>query len=130
MKTFLMRLITINLVAFVAPTLVHADTTSDFSQAVIFSPVSGVVCDKKSSFCVDAEGISLALTEAYLDFTAIITLANRIGGGTKLNKKSYYFSNGIYCSSKEKQCYAGRLNPEKSRREVSELSFQIFGRAP
>ncbi|MBV7515700.1 YcgJ family protein [Pseudomonas sp. PDM25] len=130
MKTFLISFVSITLVALAGSTLVFADTTRVFSQAVIFSPTPGVVCDRKSSFCVDAKGISPALTEAYLDFTAIVTLANKMGDGTDLNKESYFFSNGIYCSSREKQCYAGRLNPQKSRREVAELSFNIFGGVP
>ncbi len=73
------------------------------SQANVFSPEQGVICDKKSGFCSDSFGISIAFTKEFLGqkqadkFTKILS-------DKDFDATSYTMSNGLSCDTKKKVC--------------------------
>ena len=103
-------------------------STSTFAAAV-FSPAKGVVCDKKSNFCVDNQGISMGLTTEYLGSKSQKKLQKSLGDGAGVSLGEYTFSNGVYCDSHEKQCYTDRYYPRTQDKQEPKLTAQIFGKA-
>ncbi|HHL2713230.1 TPA: YcgJ family protein [Yersinia enterocolitica] len=96
--------------------------------AEILSPGKGIVCDKKASFCVDSQGISMVLTEKYLGTKAQERLTKVIGGNSrKVNLWDYTLSNGVHCDSHEKRCYTDRYFPRTREKLEPKLTEQIFG---
>lgn len=100
-------------------------STSIFAAAV-FSPSRGVVCDTKSNFCVDSQGISMNLTTQYLGHRKQKKLAKMIGDGIDVNLWEYTFSNGVYCDSHEKKCYSDRFYPRSEDKHESKWTTEIF----
>lgn len=98
------------------------------SAATIYSPASGVVCDKKAGFCVDHEGISRGLTSRYLGERADTRLDKTLGEGMEVNLGEYTLSNGVHCDSKAKQCYKDRFFPRTPDKQETTLTQQIFGK--
>ncbi|MEH4990357.1 YcgJ family protein [Enterobacter asburiae] len=80
--------------------------------ASVFFPSSGVICDRKSSLCADASGISLGLTLNYLGQAAQDKLQQSLGDGTGVNMGTYTLSNGVYCDSQAKACYTDRFRTQ------------------
>lgn len=103
-------------------------STSAFA-ADIYSPVNGVVCDKKSGFCVDDEGVSMELTSKYLGGQVYNQLDKMLGNATDINLGEYTLSNGVHCDSEEKQCYKDRFYPRTLDKKENTLTQQIFGNA-
>jgi len=70
----------------------------------VYFPQHGIVCDKKSGFCADREGIAMGYTKEYLGQAAQDKMMQNI---KKYNMEtgSYTMSNGIYCDSALKACY-------------------------
>ena len=68
----------------------------------VYSPEKGIICDKKSGFCVDSYGISLGLTGEYLGGKNKDTWEKRITGN--FDTTSFTFSNGLHCDTKKKIC--------------------------
>ncbi|MCU6244220.1 YcgJ family protein [Enterobacter asburiae] len=95
----------------------------------IYSPASGVVCDKKSGYCVDDEGISMGLTSKYLGEQAYSKLDKTLGNGTDIKLGEYTLSNGVHCDSEAKQCYKDRFYPRTPDKKENTLTQQIFGMA-
>ncbi|EMP6174913.1 hypothetical protein R9D66_004264 [Citrobacter amalonaticus] len=93
--------------------------------ANVMSPSRGVVCDKNAGFCVDYRGISMGLTKFYLGKQAEDKLLITLGDNANLSE--YTFSNGIYCDSKEKQCYNDRYYPRTPDKRNINMTKQIFG---
>jgi len=75
-------------------------------KGAVFSPKSGIVCDKKAQFCADAEGISLAYTKEYLGETAERVMLERINSAGKAGYDLTWFalSNGVDCKTQLKRC--------------------------
>jgi hypothetical protein len=74
-------------------------------KGAVFSPESGVVCDKKGGFCADAEGVSVAMTRMYLGAKAEKHLMEQIDkGGKDFDATIFTMSDGIVCDSRVKQC--------------------------
>lgn len=94
----------------------------------ISSPSSGVVCDKKSGFCVDYQGISMGFTELYLGKVAMDKLQESLGDDVDVILSEYTFSNGVYCDSKERQCYKDRYYPRTLDKRDNHMTKQIFGK--
>ena len=94
--------------------------------STIFSPASGVVCDKKSNYCVDEQGISMGLTKHYLGQKAQDALMNVIGDGVGVSLTEYTLSNGVYCDSNKKQCYVDRYYPQTKEKFERKLTMEIF----
>ncbi|CAI1867703.1 Fels-1 Prophage Protein-like [Serratia quinivorans] len=105
-----------------------AISTSPFA-ASLFSPTKGVVCDKKSNFCVDEQGISMGLTTQYLGSKAQEKLQKSLGDGAGVSLGEYTLSNGVHCDSKEKQCYTDRYYPRKKDKQEPKLTTKIFGKS-
>ncbi|WP_449543585.1 YcgJ family protein [Enterobacter ludwigii] len=97
--------------------------------ADMYSPASGVVCDKKAGYCVDDEGISMGLTSKYLGEQAYSRLDKTLGNGTDINLGEYTLSNGVHCDSEAKQCYKDRFYPRTPGKKEITLTQQIFGKA-
>ncbi len=70
----------------------------------VFSPRHGVICDKKSNFCVDKHGISFDLTKEYLGQKAVERFKKMIEGIENMDMKTYTLSNGLSCESNKKIC--------------------------
>ncbi|MCU6242236.1 YcgJ family protein [Enterobacter asburiae] len=97
--------------------------------ADIYSPASGVVCDKKAGYCVDNQGIAMGLTALYLGKTAEDNLQKSFGDGVSVDLSEYTFSNGVHCDSKERQCYKDRFYPRTPDKKENTLTQKIFGKA-
>ncbi|ENX4473466.1 YcgJ family protein [Enterobacter roggenkampii] len=97
--------------------------------ADIYSPASGVVCDKKAGYCVDDEGISMGMTSKYLGEQAYNKLDKTLGNGTDINLGEYTLSNGVHCDSVAKQCYKDRFYPRTPDKKENILTQQIFDKA-
>lgn len=97
--------------------------------ADIYSPASGVVCDKKAGYCVDNQGIAMGLTVLYLGKTAVDRLQTSLGDGGGVNLSEYTLSNGVHCDSNERQCYRDRFYPRTPDKKENSLTKQIFGAA-
>ena len=52
--------------ALAAVALLPFSVSAEPLQGAVFSPEQGIICDKKSGFCADSEGISLGFTKEYL----------------------------------------------------------------
>jgi hypothetical protein len=96
-------------------------------KGAVYSPMPGVVCDKKAQFCADSEGISLGYTKEYLGEKAEATVMGRIkdaGGVEKYDLTWFGFSNGVDCKVKEKVCRVSK-NSDKVDKTVTKA---LFGR--
>jgi hypothetical protein len=81
--------------------------TAAFAENIIFSPDTGLLCDKKIGFCADSEGISVAYTKQYLGDKAEKKLMDKIhaaGGVDKFDTTTFTFYNNAYCDTKAKKC--------------------------
>ena len=74
----------------------------------IYSPDQGVLCDRKSGFCADSTGISMAYTEQFLGKKAAAKLLKVMG--TDSDMTTFTMSNGVHCVLKEKKCTTSKLN--------------------
>lgn len=101
--------------------------SSSVFAATIYSPAGGVVCDKKAGFCVDREGISWGLTAQYMGERAN-KLDKVLGDGADVNTGEYSLSNGVFCDSKEKQCYKDRYYPRTPDKKEKVMTEMIFGK--
>ncbi|MDX1300867.1 YcgJ family protein [Photobacterium sp.] len=81
----------------------------------IYSPESGIICDKSAGFCVDTFGISMAFTQQYLGDEAQAAMMKKINrvGSRNFDATRYIFSNGVYCDSFQRACFISRFTDEK-----------------
>jgi len=87
----------------VAVTALLIGATSLLSASSVYSPSKGVICDKKSKFCTDSYGISLALTKEYLGAKAERRWS-KILSDNSFDSTSFTLSNGLSCNTKQKVC--------------------------
>jgi len=97
-----------------APPVAAIDADDGKPKGDVSSPTPGVVCDYRSGFCADSQGISLALTKKYLGN------AKMKHWEYKLRKKSFdatrfTFSNGIYCDTGAETCWNNRYRDRVDR---------------
>ena len=78
------------------------------AERAIFSPDDGVLCDRKSGFCADREGVSMAYTEQYLGKKAAQKLLKIMGSDSDMS--SFTMSNGLHCETREKNCTISKTN--------------------
>ncbi|WP_322862384.1 YcgJ family protein [Aeromonas allosaccharophila] len=99
---------------------------SGLAQAApaIFSPESGVLCDKKAGFCADSQGISMGLTRIHLGDKAKAKLVKTFGSIDGVDMGSYTLSNNVHCESSEKQCYQDRYFPRTKESKYSAMLFK------
>jgi len=94
---------------------VHAKT-----HGSVYSPEQGIICDKKSGFCVDSQGISLGLTGEYLGKKQQATWDKRI---TKdFDTTVFTFSNGLSCDTNKKICKKSKWD-EKADSHWTKILF-------
>ena len=74
------------------------------THGAVFSPEQGIICDKKSHFCVDSEGISMGYTKEYLGQKAQDKFMKMIEGIKDMDMTSFTLSNGLNCDTKQKIC--------------------------
>lgn len=92
-------------------------------SASISFPAKGVICDRKSGFCVDAMGISVAYTEQYLGTAAAQKYMDMIRPFKpgEFDPSRYVLSNGVDCDSSKKVCMAVRRGTDVERRYTKHL---------
>ena len=79
------------------------------SRNAVYSPDSGILCDKQKGFCADSQGISMAYTQEYLgDAAQKKLMALKKKGG--FNETFFVLSNGLACNTVDKKCYAGEFD--------------------
>lgn len=79
-------------------------------KGAVFSPEQGIICDKKSGFCADSEGISLGYTGEYLGEEAMQEFDKIISSIQDFDTTSFVLSNGVECNAKEKVCYTNKYD--------------------
>ena len=86
--------------------LISSLSTAAALTGSVYSPMAGVICDKKSGFCADTEGVSVALTKEYLGAKAEKHLMDEINkvGMQDFDATRFTMSDGIACSTTAKQC--------------------------
>lgn len=87
-------------------------------------PAPGVVCDKKSGFCVDAKGISMAFTAQHLGAAVEAKFVKQNGPLKDMDTTRYVLSNGVDCDSAKKVCMAERRGTAVERRYTRHLFGQ------
>jgi uncharacterized protein len=83
---------------------VNAPKKKHTKRGSVYFPEHGIVCDKKSGFCADQEGISMGFTKEYLGQAAQDKMMGYVERDN-MELDSYTMSNGIHCESKERKCY-------------------------
>lgn len=102
-----MRHIPVIVLLCLAPSLAMAAKL----KGSVYSPMAGVVCDKKAKFCADEQGISLGYTKEYLGQkaeSAMMARINEAGGPSNYDLTWFAFSNGVDCKTKEKVCHVSK----------------------
>jgi len=72
--------------------------------ASVYSPAKGVICDKKSHFCVDSYGISMGLTKEYLGQKSVNKFNKMVGDIKNMDMTVFTLSNGLNCDTNKKIC--------------------------
>jgi len=91
------------------------------SKTNVYSPEQGIICDKKSGFCSDSYGISIAFTKEFLGqksadkFTKILS-------DKDFDPTSYTMSNGLSCDTKKKICKKSKWD-EKADAHWTKILF-------
>jgi hypothetical protein len=96
------------------------------SAADVYSPGKGVLCDKKSGFCSDREGISLALTKEYLGPAAEQKMLSMMQPVENFDATHFVMSNHVSCDTKARVCTKSKLDD----RVESTATMALFGKLP
>ena len=72
----------------------------------------GAICDRKSAFCVDHMGVSVALTKMYLGDKAEQKLMAEINkvGIQDFDATTFTMRGGLNCDTKVKTCWTNRYD--------------------
>jgi hypothetical protein len=82
-------------------------------KGAVYSPYTGVLCDRKGGFCADSEGLSVALTKMYLGDAAEAKLMERIRpepGVQDFDTTSFVLTNKVACDCKAKKCTVSKFD--------------------
>ena len=90
------------------------------SSSSVYSPDLGIICDKKSGFCADSEGISLGYTKDYLGEEQMNRWLKHLSK-KGFDKTRFTFSNGIYCDTPAKKCYTNKYKDAVSKHWTQKL---------
>ena len=93
----------IKTIAIVGLMISLAGVANAKTQANVYSPEAGVICDKKSGFCSDSYGISIGMTKDFLGQKAADKFT-KILSDKDFDPTSYTMSNGLSCDTKKKIC--------------------------
>ncbi|POT56165.1 hypothetical protein C3432_19510 [Citrobacter amalonaticus] len=104
---------------------------SGFGQAMaaggkIYSPQSGVLCDRQEGFCADRNGLSTELTTRFLGEYA----ADRLNDSHPHRRKSFTLSNGVLCSVHEHKCFIDQNKSFEDRRTTEMLYGESVSNEP
>jgi hypothetical protein len=94
-------------------------------SANVYSPYKGVLCDKKSGFCADEQGISMGLTKEYLGAAAEKKMTE-MARDTSFDGSFYTMSDGTTCKSKERLCTTGKWTDKVH----TKATMALFGKLP
>jgi len=111
----------LKLVALVVLTVSLSCVASAKSQANVYSPEQGVICDKKAGFCSDSYGISLGMTKDFLGQKAADKWT-KILSDKDFDSTSYTMSNGLSCDTKKKICKKSKWD-EKADAHWTKILF-------
>ena len=103
----------------------HAATQRHKGQ--VFSPVPGVICDKKGGFCADSEGVAVALTKLYLGDAAETRLMDMIRSGPGLpsfDATTFVLTNKVACDCKAKVCKVSKYEDKVDAKHTQWLFGQ------
>lgn len=75
-------------------------------HAGVFEPDAGVVCDRHSGFCADAQGVSRQETRRYLGGRASALLQS--SAGARGDADAFSLSDGRRCERSARTCWRGR----------------------
>lgn len=80
--------------------------------AITFPKPGGVICDKKSGFCADEQGVSVAITEMELGKNASKSLMDQIRsvGIQDFDATSFTMTGGLHCETKQKKCFTNKYD--------------------
>lgn len=90
-------------------------------KGAVFSPEQGIVCDKKSGFCADSEGISLGYTGEYLGEKAMQTWDERIAKYDDFDMTRFVLSNGVDCNTRKKVCHTNKFDEVVDKKHTKAL---------
>lgn len=82
-------------------------------KGAVYSPMPGVICDKKAGFCADAQGMAVALTQLYLGDKAQNRLMDRIRpepGVQDYDTTRFVLTNQVACDSKARVCTVSTID--------------------
>ena len=96
------------------------------SAADVYSPAKGVLCDKKSGFCSDSEGISVALTKEYIGPAAVQKLLANMQPLENFDVTHFVMSNHVSCDMKARVCTKSKLDDTVE----SKATIALFGKLP
>ncbi len=104
--------------ATLAATLATLSTTA---AAANIEYKDGAICDRESGFCVDHQGVSVAITKMYLGDAAEARLMAEINkvGIQDFDAGSFTMRGGLTCKVAEKTCwtskYSGKVDAKATR---------------
>jgi len=76
-------------------------------RAGVYSPMAGVLCDRKSGFCADSSGISMELTKEYLGEAAQKKMLAR---GADADVTTFTLMDGVHCEVKTQKCMVSKYS--------------------
>lgn len=85
---------------------VLAASAGKIIKGSVTTPMAGVICDKKGSFCADSQGISVALTKEYLGDKA----AKKLMDLGQFDMSEFVLTNGVRCDTKTQKCTVSKIN--------------------
>jgi len=94
---------------------------SNPSSAITYPKPGGVICDQKSGFCADEQGVSVAITEMELGKKASKKLMDQIRsvGIENFDATSFTMTGGLHCETKQKKCftnmYDNQVDPKATK---------------
>lgn len=86
----------------------------------------GAICDKKSGFCADSMGVSVALTRMYLGDKAEQKLMAEINkvGIQDFDATTFTMRGGLNCDTKVKTCWTNRFDKKVDAKATKTLFGQ------
>ena len=104
-----MKYLTTILLMLALSTMIQAQDAKN-----VYSPEQGVICDKKSHFCVDSFGISMGFTKDFLGQKSVDKFMKMTDNLKDLDTTIFTFSNGLNCDTNKKICKKSKWDEKKN----------------
>lgn len=90
----------------------HTYAESKPNSTITYPKPGGVICDQKSGFCADEQGVSVAITEMELGKNASKNLMDqiRVVGIRDFDPTSFTMTGGLHCETKQKKCFTNKYD--------------------